>query len=256
VSDLAAAHLLVLEALKEKTQLIYNLGNGQGFSVRQVIDTVRKVTGHAIPAPESPRRPAILLYLWPVRKKSSANWAGNRSMQTSIASYAARGTGAERIPMATRQIEIDSPRPGAAITVNYLGLCTFSRRPPPRFLRLLSAFLPCDGRRVEIRRNWGERLTIVPNPARRSNTLCNLKRCVVSLHAQFRRANRMSGTTVCAARCFCHFWRCCCYQSDCTEQAAIPAKSSASKKVPSVNCPTEPKSNSSLFTTARARLQK
>jgi len=57
VSDLAAAHLLVLEALKEKTQLIYNLGNGQGFSVREVIDTVRKVTGHAIPAPESPRRP-------------------------------------------------------------------------------------------------------------------------------------------------------------------------------------------------------
>jgi len=57
VSDLAAAHLLVLEALKEKSQLIYNLGNGQGFSVREVIDTVRKVTGHAIPAPESPRRP-------------------------------------------------------------------------------------------------------------------------------------------------------------------------------------------------------
>jgi UDP-glucose 4-epimerase len=57
VSDLAAAHLLVLEALKEKTQLIYNLGNGQGFSVREVIDTVRKVTGHAIPAPESLRRP-------------------------------------------------------------------------------------------------------------------------------------------------------------------------------------------------------
>jgi UDP-glucose 4-epimerase len=57
VSDLAAAHLLVLEALKEKSRLIYNLGNGQGFSVREVIDTVRKVTGHAIPAPESPRRP-------------------------------------------------------------------------------------------------------------------------------------------------------------------------------------------------------
>jgi UDP-glucose 4-epimerase len=57
VSDLAAAHLLVLEALKEKERLIYNLGNGQGFSVREVIETVRKVTGHAIPARESPRRP-------------------------------------------------------------------------------------------------------------------------------------------------------------------------------------------------------
>ena len=57
VSDLAAAHLLVLEALKEKERLIYNLGNGRGFSVREVIDTVRKVTAHAIPAKESPRRP-------------------------------------------------------------------------------------------------------------------------------------------------------------------------------------------------------
>jgi UDP-glucose 4-epimerase len=57
VSDLAAAHLLVLEALKHREQLIYNLGNGKGFSVREVIDTVRKVTGHAIPAQESQRRP-------------------------------------------------------------------------------------------------------------------------------------------------------------------------------------------------------
>jgi UDP-glucose 4-epimerase len=57
VSDLAAAHLLVLEALKEKERLIYNLGNGRGFSVREVIDTVRKVTAHAILAKESPRRP-------------------------------------------------------------------------------------------------------------------------------------------------------------------------------------------------------
>jgi len=57
VSDLADAHLLVLEALKEKERLIYNLGNGQGFSVREVIETVRLVTGHPVPARESPRRP-------------------------------------------------------------------------------------------------------------------------------------------------------------------------------------------------------
>jgi len=64
VTDLAAAHLLVLEALKEKERLIYNLGNGHGFSVREVIETVRKVTGHTIPARESPRRagdPAVLV---------------------------------------------------------------------------------------------------------------------------------------------------------------------------------------------------
>jgi UDP-glucose 4-epimerase len=57
VSDLAAAHLLVLQALQQNPRLIYNLGNGRGFSVREVIETARKVTGHAIPARESPRRP-------------------------------------------------------------------------------------------------------------------------------------------------------------------------------------------------------
>src|SRR5215510_7440168 len=57
VSDLADAHLLVLEALKEKDRLVYNLGNGMGFSVREVIETVRQVTGHPICAKESPRRP-------------------------------------------------------------------------------------------------------------------------------------------------------------------------------------------------------
>src|SRR5216684_4822629 len=64
VSDLASAHLLALAALKERDKLIYNLGNGQGFSVRQVIEAVRKVTGHAIPAKEDPRRagdPAVLV---------------------------------------------------------------------------------------------------------------------------------------------------------------------------------------------------
>ena len=64
VSDLASAHLLTLDALCEKDKLIYNLGNGRGFSVREVIDTVRRVTGHAIPAREEPRRagdPAVLV---------------------------------------------------------------------------------------------------------------------------------------------------------------------------------------------------
>jgi UDP-glucose 4-epimerase len=57
VSDLASAHLLVLDALREKDKLVYNLGNGRGFSVREVVDTVRRVTGHPIPAREVGRRP-------------------------------------------------------------------------------------------------------------------------------------------------------------------------------------------------------
>jgi UDP-glucose 4-epimerase len=64
VGDLASAHLLVLDALREKDKLIYNLGNGKGFSVREVIETARRVTGHAIPVREVERRlgdPAILV---------------------------------------------------------------------------------------------------------------------------------------------------------------------------------------------------
>jgi UDP-glucose 4-epimerase len=64
VLDLADAHILVLEALRERDQLIYNLGNGHGFSVREVVETARGVTRHAIPVVESPRRegdPATLV---------------------------------------------------------------------------------------------------------------------------------------------------------------------------------------------------
>lgn len=57
VLDLAAAHMSALMALSEQEQLIYNLGNGRGFSVRQVVEAARKITGHRIPAVESPRRP-------------------------------------------------------------------------------------------------------------------------------------------------------------------------------------------------------
>ena len=57
VSDLADAHLLALEKLETEGRLIYNLGNGQGFSVREVIESARRVTGHPIPAEIHPRRP-------------------------------------------------------------------------------------------------------------------------------------------------------------------------------------------------------
>jgi UDP-glucose 4-epimerase len=57
IADLVDAHLLALNALGTKDRLIYNLGSGHGFSVREVIDMARKVTGHPIPAVESPRRP-------------------------------------------------------------------------------------------------------------------------------------------------------------------------------------------------------
>ena len=57
IADLISAHLLALEALGKRDRLIYNLGNGSGYSVQEVIQTARSVTGHQIPAFESSRRP-------------------------------------------------------------------------------------------------------------------------------------------------------------------------------------------------------
>lgn len=57
VADLTSAHLLALEKLESVEHLVYNLGNGTGYSVREVIDTAREVTGHSIPAEEAARRP-------------------------------------------------------------------------------------------------------------------------------------------------------------------------------------------------------
>jgi len=56
IADLVSAHLLALDALADKDKLVYNIGTGAGFSVKEIIDVARKVTGHAIPAVETPRR--------------------------------------------------------------------------------------------------------------------------------------------------------------------------------------------------------
>jgi UDP-glucose 4-epimerase len=63
VLDLAQAHILALRALEDGSRT-YNLGNGQGYTVREVIDTARAVTGRPVPAVDSPRRqgdPAVLV---------------------------------------------------------------------------------------------------------------------------------------------------------------------------------------------------
>ena len=64
VADLADAHLLALESNSPGTHRILNLGSGEGFSVREVIDVCREVTGHPIPDLVAPRRagdPAVLV---------------------------------------------------------------------------------------------------------------------------------------------------------------------------------------------------
>ncbi len=57
IDDLCRAHLLALNRLDEQTELVYNLGNGRGYSVRQVIETVRRVSGRDFKIVEADRRP-------------------------------------------------------------------------------------------------------------------------------------------------------------------------------------------------------
>ncbi len=64
VSDLAHAHMLALDALETRNRIIYNVGNGRGFTVREVIESARRVTGNPIAVSENPRRsgdPAVLV---------------------------------------------------------------------------------------------------------------------------------------------------------------------------------------------------
>lgn len=83
VSDLADAHLLALKALETPAaadhRLIYNLGNGSGFTVKQVIDSVRRVTGHPIPVQQEPRRPGDPAFLIAASDKAIAElgWKPN-----------------------------------------------------------------------------------------------------------------------------------------------------------------------------------
>jgi len=64
VADLARAHVLALHGARAGEHAVYNLGNGNGFSVREVIDTAREVTGRDIPTVDAPRRagdPPVLI---------------------------------------------------------------------------------------------------------------------------------------------------------------------------------------------------
>jgi UDP-glucose 4-epimerase len=64
VIDLAEAHVLAFEALADGKSRKYNLGNGKGYSIQQVIQMARDITGHSIPATAGPRRagdPATLI---------------------------------------------------------------------------------------------------------------------------------------------------------------------------------------------------
>lgn len=79
VSDLASAHLLALDAMVENECLVCNLGNGAGYSVREVVEAARQVTGRPIPADEVARRPgdAAILVADAGRAHELLNWQPN-----------------------------------------------------------------------------------------------------------------------------------------------------------------------------------
>ncbi|MYV78549.1 NAD-dependent epimerase/dehydratase family protein, partial [Streptomyces sp. SID1046] len=80
VADLAEAHLLALEAARPGEHLICNLGNGEGFTVREVIDSVRRVTGRTIPEIVRPRRPGdpAVLVASATRARERLGWRPSR----------------------------------------------------------------------------------------------------------------------------------------------------------------------------------
>ncbi|MEU7201997.1 UDP-glucose 4-epimerase GalE [Streptomyces sp. NPDC045470] len=88
VADLAEAHLLALTAAAPGEHLICNLGNGNGFSVREVIETVRKVTGHPVPEITAGRRggdPAVLV----ASARTAVDRLGWRPSRTDLAEIVA-----------------------------------------------------------------------------------------------------------------------------------------------------------------------
>ncbi|MBO0819508.1 MAG: UDP-glucose 4-epimerase GalE [Nocardiopsaceae bacterium] len=87
VSDLADAHLLALGAGEPGRHRVYNLGNGAGFSVREVIDVCREVTGRDIQVSEGPRRagdPAALVAS-SARISAELGWHATRDLRDMVA---------------------------------------------------------------------------------------------------------------------------------------------------------------------------
>jgi len=86
VDDLAEAHQLALQKAEPGTHAIYNLGSGTGYSVLQVVEACRTITGHAIPAAVAPRRagdPAVLIAS-AERAAGELGWKPSRSLEDMV----------------------------------------------------------------------------------------------------------------------------------------------------------------------------
>ncbi len=82
VGDLAGAHLLALDAAQPGTHSVYNLGTGTGYSVREVVDACRRVTGHPVPHVDRDRRPGDppVLVASGALAKTALGWTPQRGL--------------------------------------------------------------------------------------------------------------------------------------------------------------------------------
>ena len=87
MTDLAAAHLRALDACVPGTHRVYNLGNGTGISVREVIEMCRSVTGVDIPARVAPRRPGdpAVLVASSARIQAELGWTARLDLRAMVA---------------------------------------------------------------------------------------------------------------------------------------------------------------------------
>ncbi len=87
IEDLGIAHLMALEGIREDEHQVFNLGNGDGFSVREVIEAASKVTGTQVLAREAPRRPGDppMLVAASDRIRAELGWAPTKKLEQMIA---------------------------------------------------------------------------------------------------------------------------------------------------------------------------
>ena len=87
VADLGRAHVLALEATEPGRHAIYNLGTGDGYSVREVVEATRRVTGREIPAVQEPRRPGDPPELVAAsdRIRAELGWVPEKTLEDMIA---------------------------------------------------------------------------------------------------------------------------------------------------------------------------
>ena len=87
IEDLGEAHLLALDRATPGVHAIYNLGTGDGYTVKEVVEAARRVTGAPIPAVEEARRPGDppALVADPRKAREALGWAPRRSLEDMIA---------------------------------------------------------------------------------------------------------------------------------------------------------------------------